>query len=128
MRPGEIVYGEGTIPINAGRRRVTLRVRNTSRWPVQVSSHFHFFEVNRRLAFDRARAFGMRLDIPAGGGIRWAPGEVREVPLVPLAGTREAWGFNGLCDGQATPDRVRASLDRVRALGFLDEGSDAVQP
>lgn len=84
MIPGEIVPGPGTVLLNAGRRTATLRVRNTSRWPVQVSSHYPFALANRRLVFNRAAAQGMRLDVPAGGSVRWRPGEEREVRLVAI--------------------------------------------
>jgi urease beta subunit len=108
VRPGEVISGQGPIHCNAGKPTVVLEVTNRSRWPVQVCSHYHFFEVNRLLAFDRARSFGMRLDVAAGGGVRWEPGETRMIRLVPLGGAREAWGFNGL-------------TSRARARGFLDE-------
>ena len=124
-RPGEVLLGEGPITINASRPVITISVRNTSEWPVQVSSHFHFFEVNRRLVFDRASAFGMRLDIPAGGRVRWDPGEEVEVRLVPLAGDRIAWSFNGLCDGPATPERLADALALAAERGFLGGDPDA---
>ena len=121
MIPGEIISGSGPIRCNAGRPAIEVQVTNRSRWPVQVCSHFHFFEVNRRLSFDRARSFGMRLDVAAGGGVRWEPGETRTVRLVPLAGAREAWGFNGLTAGPAIPSRLNDALNRARQRGFLDE-------
>jgi urease subunit beta len=105
---------------NAGRRTATLRVRNTSTWPVHISSHYHFFECNRRLAFDRALAYGMRLDIPAGATVRWEPGEEQEVRLVDYAGRREVHGFNGLVDGPLSAEARAGGLPRRRAGGFLD--------
>jgi urease beta subunit len=120
--PGEIVPGAAPIVANAGRRAVTLRVRNTSDWPVHVSSHYHFIEANPRLAFDRAAAFGMRLDIPAGATVRWEPDEEKDVRLVEYAGRREVHGFNGLVDGPLTPETKAAALVRLRARGFLDTG------
>jgi urease beta subunit len=123
--PGEVVPGAAPIIVNAGRRTVTLRVRNTSAWPVHVSSHFHFFECNRRFAFDRAAAFGMRLDLPAGATTRWEPGEEQEVRLVEYAGRREVHGFNGLVDGPLTAQTQAAALARLRARGFLDTGGGA---
>lgn len=99
MTPGEVLVDEGVHPLNPGRRTVTVVVRNTSLRPIQVGSHYHFFEVNRALAFDRAAAFGMRLDIPATTAIRFEPGDEKEVTLVPFAGKRYAFGFANLVDG-----------------------------
>jgi urease beta subunit len=94
MIPGEIFPAEGEIVLNEGRASVTLAVANTGDRPVQVGSHFHFFETNDALAFDRAAARGMRLDIPAGTAVRFEPGQTREVRLVAFAGARRAVGFN----------------------------------
>jgi urease beta subunit len=118
MTPGEIIHGQGPIRCNDGRPVVELEVTNRSSWPVQVCSHYHFFEVNRLLVFDRARSFGMRLDVAAGGGVRWEPGQAHVVRLVPLAGAREAWGFNGLTSGPAVPSRLPEALERARQRGF----------
>ena len=95
MIPGEILTAEedGDIELNAGRIRATVQVRNTGDRPVQVGSHYHFFEVNSALDFARGRARGMRLDIPAGTAIRFEPGQTREVTLVALAGRRHVYGF-----------------------------------
>ena len=122
MVPGEVLVGEEPIQANVGRRTTTLRVTNTSEWPVHVGSHFHFFEVNRRLRFDRAAAFGMHLDILAGATVRWEPGEARTVRLVEYAGRREVHGFNGLVDGPLTDEGKAAAMARLRERGFLDEG------
>ena len=118
--PGEVLVGEEPIRANVGRRTVNVQVTNTSVWPVHVGSHYHFFEVNRRLRFDRAAAFGMRLDILAGATVRWTPGETRTVRLVEFAGQREVHGFNGLVDGPLTEENKAAALARVRERGFLD--------
>jgi urease subunit beta len=123
MIPGEIIPADEPIVLNAGRQTVNVRVRNTSVWPVHVGSHFHFFEVNRRLRFDRAAAFGLHLDILAGATVRWEPGETREVRLVAFAGWREVHGFNGLVDGPLTDENRAAALERARERGFLDDGS-----
>jgi urease beta subunit len=98
--PGEYILGEGEIVANAGRRTIELTVANTGDRPIQVGSHFHFFEVNRALRFDRAQAFGMRLNIPAGTAVRFEPGDEKRVVLVELAGTRQVFGLNGLTDGR----------------------------
>lgn len=99
MIPGEIITAPGELELNAGRETVTLSVANTGDRPVQVGSHYHFFEVNAALDFDRATARGMRLDIPAGTAVRFEPGQTREVTLVAYAGKRMAIGFNALVDG-----------------------------
>ena len=96
MQPGEVRFAEGSVTINHGRPVTRLRVRNTSSRTVRVSSHFHFYEVNHRLDFDREQSYGLHLDLPAGGTVPFAPGEEREVALVPYAGRRVIQGFNGL--------------------------------
>jgi len=93
MIPGEYRLADGDIELNAGRPRVTLTVDNTGDRPVQVGSHYHFFETNPALTFDRAKAKGCRLDIPAGTAVRFEPGQSREVTLVPFAGARRIFGF-----------------------------------
>jgi len=95
MIPGEFLVAGGEIELNAGRPTVTLAVANTGDRPVQVGSHYHFFETNSALDFDRGKARGMRLDIPAGAAVRFEPGQTREVTLVPYAGARRVYGFNG---------------------------------
>ncbi|MGF1523479.1 MAG: urease subunit beta [Leptolyngbyaceae cyanobacterium] len=100
MIPGELLPAEGDIELNAGRETITLSVANTGDRPIQVGSHFHFFEVNTALQFDRAQAKGMRLDIPAGTAVRFEPGDEREVTLVALAGSRQVYGLNGLVNGK----------------------------
>lgn len=94
MIPGEVITAPGELELNAGRPTVTLTVANTGDRPVQVGSHYHFFETNAALAFERDKARGMRLDIPAGTAVRFEPGQRREVTLVPLAGARKVYGFN----------------------------------
>jgi urease subunit beta len=107
MVPGEYLLGEGDIVANANRQMVELTVANTGDRPIQVGSHFHFYEVNRALRFDRVRAFGTRLNIPAGTAVRFEPGDEKRVTLVELGGARRAWGLNGLSNGAAAPDLVR---------------------
>jgi len=107
--PGEYVLGEGDIVANAGRRTVELNVASTGDRPIQIGSHFHFFEVNRALRFDRALAFGMRLNVPAGTAVRFEPGDEKRVTLVEIAGARRVFGLNALTDG----------ADREQALAKL---------
>jgi urease subunit beta len=94
MIPGEIIPAAGEIELNAGRPTVTLKVANTGDRPIQVGSHYHFFETNEALDFDRGRARGMRLNIPAGTAVRFEPGQSREVMLVAYGGYRKVFGFN----------------------------------
>jgi urease subunit beta len=100
MTPGEIIVQEGEIELNAGRDTVTIQVANTGDRPIQVGSHFHFFEVNKALRFDRDRTKGMRLNIPAGTAVRFEPGDEKEVELVNYVGSRQVYGFNGLINGK----------------------------
>jgi len=99
MIPGEILTDDGDIELNTGRASLRLRVANTGDRPIQVGSHYHFAETNRALRFDRERARGMRLAIPAGTAVRFEPGDEREVELVPFAGSREIYGFNAQVSG-----------------------------
>ena len=99
MIPGEIITVDGNITLNEGRTPIALTVANTGDRPVQVGSHYHFFEVNPALSFDRAPARGMRLDIPSGTAIRFEPGQSREVQLIPYAGARRVIGFRGAVMG-----------------------------
>ena len=100
MIPGEIITQPGEIELNAGRPRIQLQVANRGDRPIQVGSHFHFYEVNESLDFDRERSRSLRLDIPAGTAVRFEPGDEREVTLVPFAGSRQVYGFNGRINGQ----------------------------
>ena len=113
------LYGDDPIEINAGRAKLRLTVSNTGDRAVQVGSHYHFFEVNRALEFDRNRAYGMHLDLPAGTATRFEPGDTREVDLTAYAGNRRLVGFSGLVDGGlgSADTRVRAQR-RAAELGF----------
>lgn len=99
MIPGELFPAEGEIELNADRPTTVLAVANTGDRPIQVGSHFHFFEVNPALEFDRAAARGQRLDIPAGTAVRFEPGDTKDVTLVPYVGDRKVYGFNALVEG-----------------------------
>jgi urease subunit gamma/beta len=117
--PGEIVDADGTIELNANRQTAVVKAMNTGDRPIQIGSHFHFFEVNKALRFDRAAAFGMRLDIPAGTAVRFEPGDEKEVNLVAFGGTQEIFGMNGLTNGAVSnPDVRRAAIERATANGF----------
>ena len=120
MIPGEYLLADGDVVANAGRATVELLVANTGDRPIQVGSHFHFFEANKALRFDRARAFGLRLDIPAGTAVRFEPGDEKKVVLVALGGRREVYGLNGLTEGGTEPSQLDAALARARASGFLE--------
>ena len=100
MIPGEMIIAKGDIELNVGAERVTLEVANTGDRPIQVGSHYHFFETNDSLRFDRAKARGFRLDIAAGTAVRFEPGQRREVTLVPIGGKREVYGFQGKVMGK----------------------------
>ncbi|MEM9147036.1 MAG: urease subunit beta [Pseudomonadota bacterium] len=116
--PGEIRAAEGELELNAGRAKAQMTVLNTGDRPVQIGSHFHFFEVNKALDFDRAAAFGMRLDIPAGTAVRFEPGQSKQVALVEIGGNRCVGGLNALTDGELTIEASKAALEKARAAGF----------
>jgi urease subunit gamma/beta len=119
VRPGEILPLDGEIEINAGRRKTTLKAINSGDRPVQVGSHYHFFETNKALDFDREAAFGMHLDIPAGTAVRFEPGESREVTLVEFGGSGELYGLNNLTNGSHRSEARKAeALERARRQGF----------
>ena len=99
MIPGEIITQDGTIELNGGRATICVDVANTGDRPIQVGSHYHFFETNAALSFERAKTKGYRLDIPAGTATRFEPGQTRTITLVAYAGSGHIWGFNGLVNG-----------------------------
>ena len=107
MIPGEYLLGDGDIVANANRRTIELTVANTADRPIQVGSHFHFFEANRALRFDRPQAFGMRLNIPAGTAVRFEPGDEKRVTLVEMGGTRQMFGLNALTQGGTREQALR---------------------
>jgi urease beta subunit len=116
--PGEYFLADDPIELNVGRATRRLEVANRGDRPVQVGSHCHFFEVNRYLAFDRAAAYGMRLNVPAGTAVRFEPGDTREVELVALGGSRVVVGLNRLVEGHLDDPTVRAeALERVKKFG-----------
>jgi urease subunit gamma/beta len=119
VMPGEIIAADGDIEINAGRRKATLKVVNTGDRPIQIGSHYHFFETNKALDFDREKSFGMHLDVPAGTSVRFAPGEAKEVVLTEFGGSGELLGLNALTEGnwRSGANKTEA-LQRARARGF----------
>lgn len=130
MKPGEYLIDEtaDAIEANAGRATVEVVVSHTGDRPVQVGSHFHFFEVNRALAFDRAAAYGMRLNIPAGTAIRFEPGEEKTVPLVALGGSRIMRGHNELVEGALDDYGMREmALNRLNERGFRNQPATGEQ-
>jgi len=123
--PGELVPAEGSIELNAGREAIDLEVVNGADRPIQVGSHYHFGETNAFLRFDRASAYGRRLDVPAGTAVRFEPGETRSVRLVPIAGARVVRGGNGLGSGPVDDEHRGAFLAAVAARGFGHSGQEA---
>ena len=124
MKPGEYYHDGPDLEINAGRPTVQLKVTNTGDRPVQVGSHFHFFEVNRALVFDREQAYGRRLDLLSGTAIRFEPGDVKEVQLVDFSGERKVYGLNGLVMGQLDDPTVhKAAFQRLKDGSFGNQPS-----
>jgi urease beta subunit len=121
MIPGQIIPAAEPVEINAGLPVTTIRVTNTGDVPVHLTAHFHVFEANPRLRFDRRRAYGMRLDVPANGSVRVEPGATRQIALVPISGDRIVRGFNGAVDGPLDIIDVEAALNRLIERGFLHE-------
>lgn len=124
--PGEFLIEDGFIELNAGKETVALSVTNTADRPVQVGSHFHFFEVNKKLSFDRAKAYGMRLDIAAGTAVRFEPGETKDVVLTEIGGSREGFGLNGLVSGALDdPEVKKAAFKAAYEAGFAGAAKPA---
>jgi urease subunit gamma/beta len=117
-RPGEVLAAPGSVMLNQGREAIALRVTNLADRPIQVGSHYHFAEANPYLRFDRARAYGRRLDVPAGMAVRFEPGETRTVELVELAGERVVQGGNGLASGPVTPEGRARVVAEASRRGF----------
>ncbi len=118
--PGGILYGDGDIILNAGRDAITMEVTNSGDRAIQVGSHFHFFETNNALKFDRKAAFGRRLDIPSGTSVRFEAGQTHEVSLVLYGGARRVVGFQGVTDGDGFDAAMKRAIDR----GFLASGEN----
>lgn len=119
---GQVFYADGDIILNEGKRTETLIVTNVGDRPIQVGSHFHFFEANKFLSFNREKAFGMRLDIPSGTAVRFEPGEEKEVTLTEYDGKKVICGFNGLTMGPIEDEKVKdAAIKKAKEMGFLGD-------
>jgi urease beta subunit len=120
--PGQILCASGSIELNFGRESKQITVANLGDRPIQVGSHYHFFEVNKALKFDRVAALGFRLDIPAGTAVRFEPGDTKQVQLVAIAGNRHVYGLNNLVDGDLdNPDTRRQAIEKMQAKGFSNQ-------
>ena len=119
MKVGEIIPMDREIVLNEGKPSLTLTVANTGDRPVQVGSHFHFFEVNRCLSFDREKAYGYHLDIPSGTSVRFEPGEEKEVQLTAMGGTKRIFGLNDLTRAQATEATKAVAVEKAKQKGFI---------
>lgn len=124
MIPGEYIVKEGKIECNAKHQSITIKVTNTGDRPIQVGSHFHFFEVNKAISFDREKAFGKRLDILSGTAIRFEPGEATEVNLIDLSGARKAYGGSNLTQGDTTSkESLEAAMKKMESENFKNTKS-----
>lgn len=119
MKVGEVITKDRDIVINEGKPTVTVSVTNTGDRPVQVGSHFHFFEVNRCLSYDREKAYGYHLDIPSGTSVRFEPGEEKDVQLTLFGGRRRIFGLNDLTRAQATAAAKASSMEKAKERGFI---------
>jgi urease beta subunit len=118
MIPGEYILAKENIECNVGRTTIKITVVNTGDRPVQIGSHYHFFEVNRQMEFDRAKAFGMRLNIAAGTAVRFEPGEEKEVELVEFGGKKKITGFNNLVNGEINEANKSAAIKKASVNNF----------
>jgi urease subunit beta len=123
MIPGEYILAPGYIECNVGRQTAVVDVVNTGDRPVQVGSHFHFFEVNKQMEFDREKAFGMRLNIAAGTAVRFEPGEEKEVELVSYGGNKKVFGFNDLVNGKTSDKTKKKSMKKISSENFKNKNS-----
>lgn len=118
---GEIIVKDREIILNEGRETIELCVTSKSDRPIQIGSHFHFFEVNKALSFDRKKAFGMHLNIPSGTSVRFEPGESKTVQLVQMGGTKEVYGLNNLTNGKLNNDTLEKAMQKLEEEKFLNE-------
>ncbi|MDR7855239.1 urease subunit beta [Tissierella sp.] len=120
MIPGEVIVKDVDITLNKHKRTIKIKVSNHGDRAIQVGSHYHFFEVNKQLKFDREKSFGMRLDIPAGTAVRFEPGEEKEVDLVEIGGNKVIVGFNNLTNARINKHNLENSLERAKAKNFIE--------
>jgi urease beta subunit len=120
MIPGEILIKNTRIVLNAGLKRIEITATNRGDRPIQVGSHFHFFEVNRFLSFNRSEAFGYRLDIPSGSAVRFEPNETKTVGLIEIAGKKRVLGLNNLTDGEINDATVKTALQKAALKNFMN--------
>ena len=123
MIPGEYILEQGNIDCNVGRVTEIISVVNTGDRPIQVGSHFHFFEVNKQMEFDREKAFGMRLNIAAGTAVRFEPGEEKDVELVSYGGDKKVFGFNYLVNGKTSDKSKKKSMKKIESENFKNKTS-----
>ena len=123
MIPGEYILKKDDIIANVNRKTLKVVVVNTGDRPVQIGSHFHFFEVNKQMEFDRQKAFGMRLNIPAGTAVRFEPGEEKEVELVEFGGNKKIFGFNNLVDGSIKEKHKKKAVETIAVKGFKSKSA-----
>lgn len=119
MKVGAVIPKDGEIILNEGKKTVTITVKHTGDRPVQIGSHFHFFEVNRQLQFDRPAAYGYHLDIPSGTSVRFEPGEEKEVQLTEMGGAKRIFGLNDLTCAQAVEATKAAAVQKAALKGFI---------
>ncbi|MDO4728358.1 MAG: urease subunit beta [Bacteroidota bacterium] len=119
MIPGQIILKKQDIACNVGKKVTSIEVKNVGDRPIQVGSHYHFFEVNKKLQFNRAEAYGMRLNIPASTAVRFEPGESKKVNLVEIGGSKIVYGHNNLVNGALSEENKAAAVVKAKELGFL---------
>lgn len=120
LAPGAFILQDSPITINANQESIIIKVTNKGDRPIQVGSHFHFFEVNKLLCFDREKAYGRRLDIASGTSVRFEPGETKSVELIEFGGNKRLYGFNDLVNGQISEDNKQQALQKAKELGFSE--------
>ena len=121
MIPGEYILQNDDVIANNGKSTVDITVINTGDRPVQIGSHFHFFEINKQLLFDRSKAFGMHLNIPAGTAVRFEPGEEKQVTLVAYGGNKKVFGFNNLVDGDLSAVNRKSAMEKALSQNFKNQ-------
>lgn len=121
MIPGQLILRKEEILCNANKKTVSIEVKNSGDRPIQIGSHFHFFEVNKKMVFDREKAFGMRLNIPASTAVRFEPGEAKQVNLVEIGGNKKVFGHNNLVNGSLDEANKAKAIEKAKELGFIPQ-------